>query len=209
MNYVNYGGGYGHDMVSPEAFAITSLIIVVFFLFIRSWRGRPSIFQDGGEYALHMGLVLFLSTLWHFWYGEASIYAYYETTGFSWTNMDTWYFMAEDGSKSTDLGFEGILINTYEITVAATFLIFGVVVPSILFGTTLSTGITETWLRLLSAIGLILYALPFADITQKAVFSSSESLVSYFQFLDFLFLIAFAFFVYALIHTTLSGGDVE
>ena len=205
MNYVNYGGGIGHDMVSPEAFLITSLIIVVFFLFIRSWRGRPSIFQDGGEYALHMGLVLFLSTLWHFWYGEASIYAYIDTPGFSWTDMDTWYFLADDGVKSSDLGYEGILINTYEITVAATFLIFGVLVPSFLFNLDIYTGIAETWLRLLSGLGVLLYALSPAFVFD----SSSNATISYFQGLDFIFLIAFAFFVVALILTTLSGREVE
>tara|TARA_B110000858_G_scaffold166990_1_gene194609 strand:+ start:1228 stop:1851 length:624 start_codon:yes stop_codon:yes gene_type:complete len=203
--YVNYGGGMFHEVISPEAFLITSLIVVLFFLFIRSWRGRPSIFQDGGEYALHMGLVLFLSTLWHFWYGEASIYAYIDVSGFSWSDMDTWYFMAEEGTKSTDLGVEGVFINTYEITVASTFLIFGVIVPSFLFNMDIYTGIAETWLRLLSGIAAVLYALSPALIFG----SNSNTTVSYFQALDFFFLIAFGFFAVALILNTINGGDVE
>ncbi len=157
-DFVNPGGGIGYEMLDSSMFQILAVIFVVFFFILRSWNGRPGFWQDEYEYSLFVGTSLFLLTLSRFWYGEASASAY-------------------DNLTDTDA-----LLNSYELTIAFTFLIFGVLIPSFFFPLQLETGPSMTLLRLISSFSFFVYILPLAWN------SDANDLIFYFQGLDLLHL---------------------
>ena len=193
--YINNGGGIGHELITPEMFLIGGLVLIVGAFVVRTIQGRPGLWSDEKEYALCMGAVLFLSTLWHFWFGEASVYAYVEEGCESFgclfsINSGEYAYLTEDSTR--DLGWDGALINSYEITVVATFLIFGVLIPSIFFPLELETGVAMTNLRLWSLISAFAYALP--------LLVSALAEPSYFQVLDMVSLFIWFPFVVGLVN---------
>jgi len=164
--FVNTGGGMGYEILESSQFQILAVIFVVFFFILRSWNGRPGFWQDEYEYSLLVGTSLFLLALSRFWYGEASVSAYGESC--CSLTLDIW-------------------LNSYEITVALTFLIFGVFIPSFFFPLQLETGPSMTLLRLISTFSFFVYLLPSAF--------NSIDLVFYFQVLDLLHLGLFVGYV--------------
>lgn len=193
-DYINNGGGLGHELITPETFLIVGLLVIGVAFVARAFTGRPGLWADEKEYALFMGAVLFLSTLWHFWFGEASVYAYVEDGCESFgclfsINSGEYVYLTEDSTR--DLGWDGALINSYEITVVLTFLIFGVLIPSVFFPLELETGVAMTNLRLWSLVSVFAYAMPLL-ISQLAD-------PSYFQVLDMVSLFIWFPFVIGLV----------
>ena len=160
-NYVNYGIPELRDMLDfATPYAVLIVMTVIFLLLQVSRRG---LFSNEIYYYRTVGAIFWLSTTWHLLYGEASFFAY--------DSSDLFYI---GDSDTTDLGWNGVLLNTYEITVAGTFILLGILIPSLLFSSNLSS---PSYVPLLSRIFGFLYFIPI-------IFNGRVGM-GYFEFLDF------------------------
>lgn len=170
--------------VDSTVFNAVVFVLVVLFIIIRSSNKRGFVLSENG-YATTIGLILWISTLYHMIYGEMSVFNY------NWDVIGIFDFGETPDERN--LGWDAPIINTYEITVAGTFLVFGRFVPSLLgYSVGNDPGPAMTWLIFTSNLFIAFYAFPLIFF----MLGPPAWLISYFVLIDTFALIALAPFVW-------------